>query len=255
MTIKRSAFWTAISLILALIALIALDRGTAQAKIYKYRDDQGKIHFTDDKSKIPPQYRSGPHTEEIRSITGSSSSRSSTSSSSSGTGKGDTKDSSAGSAETKGEQVGMSDKDEKLAKESIAMLKKGVALAKQYKGLPNNSRTGKKLYNAIQANLPAKESLVAKLAKSKESALVSVHGVLQKILASDKATPPVKPQMVREIRNFMDRVVRECPPQEAMIKKLNQALKKSEKDKDKDKAEAKKKKEQKKAEALPEKQK
>jgi len=127
------------------------------------------------------------------------------------------------------------------------MLEKGVGLAKQYKGLPNNSRIGKKLYNAIQANLPTKESLVAKLAKSKESALVSAHSVLQKILAGDKATLPVKPTMVREIRNLMDRVVREGPAQAAMIKKLNQALKDSEKEK----AEAEKKKTQETAEALP----
>ena len=61
--------------IIALIAVTALDRGTAEAKIYKYRDDQGKLHFTDDKNKIPLRYRSGPQTEEIRGVTGSSSSR------------------------------------------------------------------------------------------------------------------------------------------------------------------------------------
>ncbi len=125
------------------------------------------------------------------------------------------------------------------------MLEKGVGLAKQYKGLPNNSRIGKKLYNAIQANLPTKESLVAKLAKSKESALVSAHSVLQKILASDQATQPIKPEMVRAIRNLINRIVSEGPAQAAMIKKLNQALKDSEKAK----AEAEKKKAQEKSES------
>ncbi|TDJ61196.1 MAG: DUF4124 domain-containing protein [Nitrospina sp.] len=248
MTTHRPAYWAAISLIIALIALITLNQGTAQAKIYKYRDDQGKLHFTDDKNNIPPQYRSGPQTEELRSITSPSSTDQPATPSSAGASGGDAKGDSVGSTGATGtsaEQVGLSEKDEKLAKESIAMLEKGVGLAKQYKGLPNNSRIGKKLYNAIQANLPTKESLVAKLAKSKESALVSAHSVLQKILASDQATQPIKPEMVRAIRNLINRIVSEGPAQAAMIKKLNQALKDSEKAK----AEAEKKKAQEKSES------
>ena len=79
-------------------------------------------------------------------------------------------------------------------------------------------------------------------------ALVSAHSLLQKTLAGDKATPPVKPEMVRQTRNLINRVVGEGPAQAAMIKKLNQAVKKMEKDK----AEAEKKKGQEKKAGLPE---
>ena len=245
MTIHRSAFWASISLIIALIALTAFDRGTAQAKIYKYRDDQGKIHFTNEKSSIPMKYRSGPQTEEIRGVSSPSSVSKPATPSSSGTSEGGTN---SAPAETGGKPAGFSDADTKLAKDSIAMLQKGVDLAKEYKDLPNSSRIGKNLYNAIQANLPAKKSLVAKLTKSKVPALVSAHSLLQKTLASDQATPPIKPTMVRKIRSLMDRVVGEGPAQAAMIKKLNQAVKKMEKDK----AEAEKKKGQEKKAGLPE---
>ena len=245
MTIHRSAYWAAISLIIALIALTALDWGTAQAKIYKYRDDQGKLHFTNEKSSIPLKYRSGPQTEEIRGVSGSSSPSTPATPSSSGPSPGDTK---GAPAEMEAKPVGFTDEDTKLAKDSLAMLQKGVDLAKAYKGLANSSRIGKRLYNAIQANLPAKESLVAKLAKSKAPALVSAHSLLQKTLAGDQATRPVKPLMVKEIRNLKDRVVGEGPAQAAMIKKLNQAVKKSEKDK----AEAEKKKGQEKKAGLSE---
>jgi len=40
-----------------LLTLIILSPNTAQAKMYKWVDDQGKIHFTDNKLNIPPKYR------------------------------------------------------------------------------------------------------------------------------------------------------------------------------------------------------
>ena len=57
---------------------------------------------------------------------------------------------------------------------------------------------------------------------------------------TQQATERVKPEMVRKIRNLINRIVSEGPAQKALIKKLNQALKDSEKEK----AQAEKKKEQ-----------
>lgn len=39
------------------LALLWLFQSSAVAGIYKWRDDQGKLHFTDSKSKIPLKYR------------------------------------------------------------------------------------------------------------------------------------------------------------------------------------------------------
>jgi hypothetical protein len=40
-----------------LVALLWLFQASAVAGIYKWRDDQGKLHFTDSKAKIPLKYR------------------------------------------------------------------------------------------------------------------------------------------------------------------------------------------------------
>ena len=248
MTTHRPAYWAAISLIIALIALMTLDQGTAQAKIYKYRDDQGKLHFTDDKNNIPPQYRSGPQTEELRSITSPASARPPATPSSAGASGGDAKGDSVGStgaAGTPAEQVGWSEKDEKLAKESIAMLEKGVGLARQYQDAPKTFSNTKNLVTTIKGNIPAKESLVAKLAKSKVAELSATRSLLQKSLPIDRDTQYPITTRTSLFRRIMDRVVSEGPAQEAMIKKLNQALKDSEKAK----AEAEKKKAQEKSES------
>jgi hypothetical protein len=39
-----------------IVALLWLFQASAVASIYKWRDDQGKLHFTDDRAKIPPKY-------------------------------------------------------------------------------------------------------------------------------------------------------------------------------------------------------
>lgn len=39
------------------LALLWLFQASAEARIYKWRDDQGKMHYTDSKSKIPAKYR------------------------------------------------------------------------------------------------------------------------------------------------------------------------------------------------------
>jgi len=41
-----------------LIVALLWSASSVWAGVYKWRDNAGKLHFTDDKSKIPPQYRS-----------------------------------------------------------------------------------------------------------------------------------------------------------------------------------------------------
>lgn len=40
-----------------IVALLCLFQTPLWAKIYKWKDDQGKLHFTDDRAKIPQKYR------------------------------------------------------------------------------------------------------------------------------------------------------------------------------------------------------
>jgi hypothetical protein len=49
------------------LALLGLFQASAVAGIYKWKDDQGKLHFTDDRGKIPQKY-SG-QTEKFKGVT------------------------------------------------------------------------------------------------------------------------------------------------------------------------------------------
>ncbi len=49
-----------------------LQSPVAQAKIYKWKDENGKVHFTDSLSTIPPQYRQGRGLETLKEVPGTS---------------------------------------------------------------------------------------------------------------------------------------------------------------------------------------
>ncbi len=62
-----------VGLFQAFVVLGALAFFTCQgfagvSSIYKWKDDQGKVHFTDDPLKIPLRYRSGPGLEKKRGL-------------------------------------------------------------------------------------------------------------------------------------------------------------------------------------------
>ena len=61
-----------LSFIAVWICLGLLHSPAAQAKIYKWKDETGKLHFTDSLSKIPPQYRQGPGLETLKEAPASS---------------------------------------------------------------------------------------------------------------------------------------------------------------------------------------
>ncbi|MCZ6513704.1 MAG: DUF4124 domain-containing protein, partial [Nitrospinae bacterium] len=48
--------------------VVVLQTALVQAKIYKWKDEQGKVHFTDSLSKIPSQYRQGRGFETLKEV-------------------------------------------------------------------------------------------------------------------------------------------------------------------------------------------
>ncbi|TDJ57691.1 MAG: TIGR02281 family clan AA aspartic protease [Nitrospina sp.] len=62
-----------ISLLVAVCCwVVVLQTALVQAKIYKWKDEHGKVHFTDSLSKIPSQYRQGRGFETLKEAPASS---------------------------------------------------------------------------------------------------------------------------------------------------------------------------------------
>ncbi len=223
----------AILMILALLGMMVCAPDAVLAKIYKYKDDQGKIHFTDDPNNIPLKYRKENSLKRFRGVVdpGSPPSVAPGTPGQAGTG-GD-----GGAAPGSQEDQPFTKQDEALVKKTIKVLQKGVALAERYKGARPNAPNGRGATIAIQDNLPGKESLTRELAATKVKALKPVHAFLQKSVATDKETKGIGSGLKTRIAGILNRIQNDGQQQADLIKKLEKAMKDSEKKK----AEAKKK--------------
>ena len=188
------AFSTFLSkfMIFALLGWVIFQPNPAIAKIYKYKDDQGKTHFTDDASKIPLKYRDHDKVKRMREVIEPTSS-----SGSSPSGAGSEGD---GEDEGDSEDEGLSAEDEGLVKKAIRVFKVGIRLSDQYKNAMPNFSNGQGAVNAIQSALPLKETMVTQLEGTKVPELQKALGFLKQSIAVDKQTTSVGQGLQGELR-------------------------------------------------------
>ena len=229
------------AMIFALLWLVAVQPDSVIAKIYKYKDENGKTHFTDDPSNIPMRYRKKDSMDSFRGVSDPTPDTSSKSS----------KDKDKDKSKSK-KKAGLSSQDVSLIKKTIQVLKAGVALGEKYKNTMPTFPNALAAVNAINSALPLKESLASDLEGTKVSQLQGALSFLKKSISTDKQTQANSSGLKRQIANIFARLVSEGEQQSAMINGLEKALKDSKKKKaeakKKAEEEAKQKKEQKEAE-------
>ncbi len=219
------------ALILALLGWFAFQPDPVIAKIYKYKDEHGKTHFTDDASKIPLRYRDKGNVKRFKGVNEPSPAASAP--------PGFPGQASAGGGESEvKEDEGLSQQEVALVGKTISVFKVGIVLANRYKDVQPNFSNGLGAVNAIQTALPLKESLASELAGTKVPELKESLGFLKQSIAMDQQTKSVGQALKRRVAGILNRMVDEGNQQAALIKKLEKALKDSEKKK----AEAEKKK-------------
>jgi uncharacterized protein DUF4124 len=221
------------SLIFALLAWVAFQPDPAIAKIFKYKDENGKTHFTDDASKIPLQYRSKGSLKKFKGVTEPTPT----------TNVPDQKGASkkgADKSSKKDKAVGLTPKDIALVQKAIQVFKAGMTLGNRYKDAQPNFSNGRGAVNAIQGALPLKESTANELEGTKVPELQAALGFLKQSIAADRETISIGSGLKKRIAGIFSRLASESEQQSGLIKKMEQALKNSKKKK----AEAKKKKEE-----------
>ncbi len=213
-------------MIFALLVWVAFQPEPAFAKIYKYKDEHGKTHFTDDASKIPLRYRNKGSVKNFRGVNepdpapGSSSALPGQASAGGG----------ESSVKNKNDE-GLSAQDEGLVKKTIQTFKFGIALGSQYKDNLPNFTNGRRAVYTIQSSLPLKESLAKELAGTKVPELKEALGFLKQSIAVDKQTTGVTSGLRTRIIGIFNRLANEGKQQSALIDKLEKALKNSAKKK------------------------
>ena len=211
------------ALIFALLVWVALQPEPVFAKIYKYKDEHGKTHFTDDASKIPTRYRNKNSVKKFRGVNEPTPATGTGASSEFPGQKSKEKDAGKSSGR-KQEDAGLSSQDEALANKAIQVFRVGVALGDKYKKVQPTFSNGQGAVSAIQSALPLKESLARELAGTKAPELQEALGFLKQSIAVDQQTKSIGSGLKTRIISILNRLGSEGAQQSALIKKLGKAL-------------------------------
>lgn len=211
--------------VLGVLAFFTCQSFAGVASIYKWKDDQGKVHFTDDPLKIPSRYRSGPDLEKRRALPPPKSSLPKspepeiTAS----------EDNATEDLKNPDEKTNDSDTDKKeneltAMREALSFLESDAQRYKKYEDYVPQHRHAVLLRQDIVSVLPSKEALAKKLEQSDSTLLKQVtsylKGSLQKDYAAKKREHPRRLIFISE----RTRINEELPTKNSLIKKLSAKL-------------------------------
>ncbi len=183
------------------------------AEIIKWKDDQGKIHYTNDRSKIPKQFRNPARMEKLRGVAGQRPA------------------SAPANAQTDEESDDILTKeDEALIKQAKKFLKDEQAFAKKHRDsalMPTQMRV---FFNAYTKLTGEREAMKKKLEGSKVPAIQQVVAHINATLETAKAYPVSMRKM--SVATTIGRVKTEVSGNDALISSLDGAVEKSKKSKE-----------------------
>jgi len=204
--------------VLGVLAFFACQGFAGVSSIYKWKDGQGKIHFTDDPLKIPPRYRSDPGLEKTRGLPPPKSSPRPPPQTDSAT-----KDKEKRGKKTVDPNADKKEKEVAAMRDALSFLKSDVQRYEKYKDYIPAVRHARLLKNDIVAALPAKEALGKKLGEYDSALLKNVKSFLKKSLLLDNKTKDLWPRR----RGFIverNRINEEQPVKNQLIEKLTAKL-------------------------------
>ncbi len=153
---------------------------TAAAGIYKWKDETGRVHFTDSLQKIPEKYRKGTKVKKMKMRPLPAPPVKPMPQANEGQGD------ASGSADSQNAPgAAASEGDAKMMQETIAFLNQDIERYKKYEDYVPQRRSALMLRNEIVGALPAKEALLEKLKTSESASLKAAQAFLKASIAKD----------------------------------------------------------------------
>lgn len=211
--------------VLGVLAFFTCQSFAGVSSIYKWKDDQGKTHFTDDPLKIPPRYRSGADLEKRRALPPPKTSLPK-SPQPENTASVDKNVEDQKNPDEKTNDSGADKKDKELAamRDALSFLKSDIQRYKKYDEYVPQHRHAIVLRDEIVSVLPAKEALAKKLEPFESTVLKQISSFLkvslQKDYESKKREYPRRLIFISE----RTRLNGELPAKSSLVEKLTAEL-------------------------------
>jgi cytoskeletal protein RodZ len=216
-----------------LLAVLWLFQTPLWAAIYKWRDDQGKLHFTDSKSKIPLKYRN--QVEKFKGVTEPAPKSQPSPSSNGGQGSGN------GETEAKLEEGVKSEPAEKAKKppEKPKYSKKEIALLNSVKiymtrtwannvrlieHIPPTKINGKYYISSSTKAATKKKNIIRKIGGSPIASLKETKKFLKKSIVNDTMVNTGDPPFMEKVQKIRKIIEADIPQQKALIDQLTADL-------------------------------
>lgn len=212
------------------LAVLWLFQTPLWAGIYKWKDDQGKIHFTDDKSRIPLKYRG--QLEKFRGVVEPSAKGSGPSADPAAAGPDAEAEAGPEAPAATVEKPEKGPEKSKYSKEQIALLKKiKTYMVRQWAAnvkLVNNIKPIKingKYYIASQRkSANGKKGIINQIGGSAIPSLVEVKKFLKKNRVNDTKIKMGNYEFMEKVQKIKEIIDAAIPQQKSLIEKLKKDL-------------------------------
>ena len=212
-------------LTLTMVFLVSGLVSFAEAAIYKWKDENGKTHFTDDPTKVPEAFRKKPFIKnpKFRKKTPNPVKKKAPDEEAS-----DKK----GVAETENKegdkQEGLTEAQRSIAEAAVNFLREDISRYEKFYTYPASRSKFRAVKGAVAGATPQKQALLEQVSSDDLPLFEEIAGFLATSIAADEKSQKVVPTTItstRQTHALMNRLKSETGQENQLLEKLTTALK------------------------------
>ena len=211
-------------LILTMIFLVSGLVSFVEAAIYKWKDENGKTHFTDDPTKVPEAFRKKPFIKGSKSRKETLNSRQKKAPDEEASDK-------KGVAETENKegdkQEGLTEAQRSIAEATVNFLREDISRYEKFYTYPASRSKFRAIKGAVAGATPQKQALLAQVSSDDLPLFEEIAGFLETSIAADEKFQKVVPSTItstRQTHALMNRLKSEAGQENQLLEKLTTSL-------------------------------
>ena len=211
-------------LILTMIFLVSGLVSFVEAAIYKWKDENGKTHFTDDPTKVPEAFRKKPFIKGSKSRKETLNSRQKKAPDEEASDK-------KGVAETENKegdkQEGLTEAQRSIAEATVNFLREDISRYEKFYTYPASRSKFRAIKGAVAGATPQKQALLAQVSSEDLPLFEEIAGFLETSIAEDEKSQKVVPSTItstRQTHALMNRLKSEAGQENQLLEKLTTSL-------------------------------
>ena len=211
-------------LILTMIFLVSGLVSFVEAAIYKWKDENGKTHFTDDPTKVPEAFRKKPFIKGSKSRKETLNSRQKKAPDEEASDK-------KGVAETENKegdkQEGLTEAQRSIAEATVNFLREDISRYEKFYTYPASRSKFRAIKGAVAGATPQKQALLAQVPSDDLPLFEEIAGFLETSIAADEKFQKVVPSTItstRQTHALMNRLKSEAGQENQLLEKLTTSL-------------------------------